>query len=421
MSKRKIGYLGLSANIINTIVGAGIFTLPALIAFGLGAASIFAYLFCGVLITLVMLCFAEVGSKITDSGGVYAYIHNSFGPYLGFLTAVLFIISAIAADAAVTNAITEILSSIFPFFKPKTIKIIFSFVVFFGLGYLNIIGIKESIRFVKIITIIKLIPLFLLILLSWKNINIDYLTIETVPDFSQIGKMALLLFFAFQGAESALSISGEIKKPKKNIPKAIFISILGILILYILIQTIAQGILGNDLPNFTNNPLSQVALKIAGPLGYTVLTMGAAMSILGYLSSESLGIPRVIQKAAKDNIIPIKKLTDIHQKYKTPYISVLVYSSLAFLLSLVNSFQKLAILSSATILLVYLGVSLAVLKLRKNKEQEFSEFKVPGGVVIPIISSIIIITLLCSLTRKELVCLFTVVGILSLLYYLKKR
>jgi amino acid transporter len=72
--KREISFLGLSSNIINTVIGSGIFVLPAIVAGDLGAASILAYVFCGILITLMMLCFAEVGSKITDTGGVYIYI-----------------------------------------------------------------------------------------------------------------------------------------------------------------------------------------------------------------------------------------------------------------------------------------------------------------------------------------------------------
>lgn len=167
--KREIGVLGLSANLINTMVGAGIFALPAIVASGLGSASIFAYLFCGLLIAFVMLCFAEVGSKITTSGGAYTYIQSSFGPYFGFLTVVLFGLSTISADAAVANAVADIIGSIFPFFKSEVIRMIFFLVIFSGLGYINVIGVREGMRLVKILTISKLIPLFLLIFFLGEN------------------------------------------------------------------------------------------------------------------------------------------------------------------------------------------------------------------------------------------------------------
>ncbi|GAO30264.1 amino acid permease [Geofilum rubicundum] len=102
--KRKIGAWGLSANLVNIVVGAGIFVLPAIVAEGLGPASILAYLLCGVLLFLIMLCFAEAGSKVTSSGGAYAYIEAAFGKYPGFITSVLFLLSCMTADAAVANA-----------------------------------------------------------------------------------------------------------------------------------------------------------------------------------------------------------------------------------------------------------------------------------------------------------------------------
>jgi len=264
--KREIGVLGLSANIINIVIGAGIFTLPAIVAAGLGSTSIFAYLFCGLLIALVMLCFAEIGSKINTSGGAYTYIQSSFGPYFGFLTVILFIIAAISADAAVANAVSDIIGTMVPLFKSKAIKIVFFFIIFAGLGYINVKSVKEGIGLVKIITITKLIPLLLLVIFSWGQVSIDNLAINSVPSFLEVGKVSLILFFAFQGAESGLSISGEVKNPKKTIPKAIFISISSVLILYILIQTVSQGVLGDSLSISKDNPLSIVADKVLDQL-----------------------------------------------------------------------------------------------------------------------------------------------------------
>ena len=221
--KREVGVLGLSANLINTVIGAGIFVLPAIVASILGAASIFAYIFCGILISLVMLCFAEVGSKVTTSGGVYTYIQSSFVPYFGFLTMILFGISVISADAAVANAIFDVVGSIFPFFKTGYLKVLFFMVIFGGLGYINVKGLKQGINLVKFMTVSKLIPLLLLVLFSFTEVSLSNLSIESTPGILDIGKACLILFFAFQGAENALSIGGEVKNPRKTIPKAIFI------------------------------------------------------------------------------------------------------------------------------------------------------------------------------------------------------
>lgn len=122
---RKIGILGLAANAINLTIGSGIFVLPAVVAVSLGAASILAYVICGVLVTLILLCFAEVGSKVTSAGGAYAYVETAFGPFAGFLTNSLFWFGyALMADAAIANALVDTLSVLFPVFKNFTSKII---------------------------------------------------------------------------------------------------------------------------------------------------------------------------------------------------------------------------------------------------------------------------------------------------------
>ncbi|MDO6737274.1 APC family permease [Wenyingzhuangia sp. 2_MG-2023] len=421
--KREVGVLGLSANIVNIVVGAGIFTLPAIVAAGLGTSSIFAYLFCGVLVTLVMLCFAEVGSKLTDSGGAYTYIRTAFGPYFGFITVILFILSTISADAAVANAVVDVLGSVVPEFKLKWVKIL-TFVLFFsGFGYINIRGVKEGMAVVKLITIAKLIPLLLLVFFSWGNVSIANLSITSTASFTEVGKMSLILFFAFQGAESGLSIGGEVRNPQKTIPKAIFISILGILILYILIQTVSLGVLGTSLATFKENPLAIVAQHVFGPAGFVLMTIGAAISMTGYLSSSILSMPRILFRAAKDEVLPVKAFTKIHSKFYIPHISIIVYATMGFLFASLGGFEQLAIISSATILLVYLGVSLSVIKLRKDKTKSTTnktEFKIPGGWLIPILSCVIILCLLSNLAMSEFVGIGMFVAILTIVYFVKK-
>lgn len=413
--------MGLSANLVNIMIGAGIFALPAIVAAGLGSSSIYAYLFCGLLITLVMLCFAEIGSKVTTSGGAYTYIQSSFGPYFGFLTVILFVLSATSADAAVANALVDIIGTIFPVFKSGTLKIFIFFILFGALAFINVKGIREGMLVVKTITITKLIPLLLLVIFSWGEVSLDHLVINSVPAIEDIGKISLILF-AFQGAESGLSISGEVKDPTKNIPRAIFISVVGVLILYILIQTISLGVLGASLATHKENPLSFVAHQVFGPVGFTIITIGAAISMLGNLSSEILSIPRVLFRASKDQVIPISPLSKVHYKFSTPYIAIIAYSISGFLLATFGGFQQMAIISSVSILLVYLGVTLSVIKQRRNKAKPTSnEFRIPGGYLVPILSVIIIVWLLSNLERQEFIGFGVYLVILTFIYLLKDK
>lgn len=402
--KREIRLWGLSFNIVNIVIGAGIFVLPAIVAAGLGSASILAYLFCGLLITLVMLCFAELGSKITDSGGAYAYIEKTFGELPGFITAILFVIASVTADAAVANAIADIIISIFPALNIKVLRIMFFLILFSGLGYINIIGLKKGIGFVKMMTILKIAPLLLIIFIGFKDVSLSNLYWEGVPSLKAIGETSLILFFAFQGAEVGLSVSGEVKNAKKTIPQAIRLSVLIVLVIYILIQLVSQGILGDSLATFLENPLSEVANHIFGPIGFMLITIGAAVSMFGNLSSEILSMPRVIFAASEDKVLPWKSLSAIHPKHTTPYIAIIVYTAIGFLLASFGGFKQMAIISSSSALLIYLAVSIAVIYLRRKDKNETdpSLFRIPGGITIPVLSALVIILLLSNLTKNEL-------------------
>ena len=417
--QREVNTLGLSANIINIIIGGGIFVLPATIAASLGSASIIAYLFCGFVMLLVMGCFAELGSVFTGAGGSYNYIESSFGTYPGFITALLIVLASFSGDAAVVNAIADILGTFVPVFKEFWMRSLFFIFLFFGFGYINIIGLKKGVGFVKLVTLLKLIPLFLVILFGFKEIHPSSLQWDTMPSINDIGEMSLILFFAFIGAEKGLSLSGEVKNPQKTIPKAIALSIAAILIIYILIQLISQGVLGDTLSKYDKNPLAEVANLMFGPIGFTIMTFGAAISMIGSLSSKILSMPRVIFAASKNNVIPIKKLAEVHKKFATPYISIILYTSLGFLFAIIGGFKELAIISSASTLLIYLGISLATLKLKISKSKDISGgFKVPGGFIVPVISSAIIIWLLSKLSQDKIWMFLGVLLFLSIVFLL---
>ena len=194
---KQIGVWGMSANMINIMVGAGIYVLPATVGAKLGPAGILAYIFCSILIATSMLCFAEVGSKISAPGGAYAYIETSFGKYAGFLTSVLFVLACVTSDAAIANALTDIITSLIPFLKGQMFRIIFMTFLFAGLAYLNIWSVKKSVRIVEIITLFKLIPLLLILFIGIHGFTFKNFHQDSFPGIKTFGETALLLFFAF--------------------------------------------------------------------------------------------------------------------------------------------------------------------------------------------------------------------------------
>ncbi|MEN2282948.1 APC family permease [Algoriphagus sp. SE2] len=418
--KREIGVWGLSANIVNIIVGAGIFVLPAIVAEIMGSTGIIVYLFCGFLIALVMLCFAEAGSKITRSGGAYAYVETAFGPYTGFLAAIFMVTGSVFSDAAVANALVELIGLAFPVFTDPVNRFLLLLVFFSSLALLNVIGVKQGIGLVKINTVAKLTPIILLICFSWKDVSFSNLYWESAPSLDQFGQACLILFFAFQGGDAGLSVGGEIKKPQKTVPRAIFIGILFVLILYVLIQTVAQGVMGDSLPENKEAPLAAVANIVFGPIGYTALLVGAGISMFGMLSGEILNMPRVIFGLASDRIVPVDKLAAIHSRFKTPYLAILLYAGLGFTLAALGGFRQLAVIASASMLLVYFGVCLSVIWLRKKQASKPGDFKIPFGPVVPILSSLIILFFLSNLTGYEKTGLTVFFVALTVIYFLIK-
>src|SRR5688572_18492451 len=203
--KRAMGPRSLGLAIINITAGSGIFVIPALIADGLGATAILAYLVCGVLIFLIGLCFAELGSKTTVSGGAYTYIETAFGPYAGFLANNIFWLGGcVMADAAIANALVNTLSFFIPSLGSEIFRAAFLLLVFGGLALLNIRSVKNGIRFIEFATVGKLTPMIILVIVAANFVDPSNLAWEIRPTVTNIGGASLLLFFAFIGLEGPL-------------------------------------------------------------------------------------------------------------------------------------------------------------------------------------------------------------------------
>ncbi|MBD0824045.1 APC family permease [Aestuariibaculum marinum] len=418
--KREVGVLGLSANIVNIIIGSGIFVLPATIAVLMGSASIIAYLFCGLLMALVMLCFAEAGSKVNNTGGPYTYIETAFGDYAGFIAGCFAVSSNLFADAAVSNALVNIITAAYPALEATYFRLIFLIILFWGLALINILGIKQGIGLVKLNTILKLLPLSILIIVGLPNITLSNLTIDSLPDLNTLGQASLILFFAFQGCETGIIVGGEVVNPKRTIPKAVLVSISTVLVVYVLLQTVGQGILGNDFQNYEAAPLAETAKIVLGSFGFLLLTVGAVISMFGNMTGSILNSPRIVYALSRDNVIPIKFLSKIHKSYTTPYTAILVYVAISFTLTVFGSFKQSVIIATSSMLLLYLGVALSVIKLRQTKTTKAQEFKIPGGLTVPILSILIIFYFLSNLASFEIIGTILIIISLSIIYVVIK-
>jgi APA family basic amino acid/polyamine antiporter len=416
--KRVIGVPGLTLSIISGVIGAGIFALPAIVSTQLGAFSVLAYILCGVLFAAIMLCYAEIGSRVTTSGGSYAYVEAAFGDFPGYIINWMYFFGwSIVSSAALLNIIADSLSVLFPAFSNPLIRGALFFVLSTIMILINVYGAKQSVGFVKIITILKLLPLLGIIIFGFSKINTTNLHWEHAPSFKSFADTTLILFFAFAGFETALGASGEIKNPRRTVPLSICIGGIVVLIIYMLLQTVAQGMLGTQMALFKSAPLAAVADKIIGPAGATILLLCAALSCFGNVTLDVLCTPRSLFAGANNGLFP-KYLGKVHLKFATPYFAVITYGSLIFIFSISGGFQQLAIMASAIILLVYLAVILATIKLRMNKHKGDEKlFKAPGGWATPLIGIAAIVWLLTGLGKWEILSTLIFIAAVCIIYF----
>ncbi len=417
--KREIGAIGLALNAINLTIGAGIFVLSAIVAGNLGRAAFVAYLLCGLLVILIMLCYAEIGSKVTTSGGSYAYVEKAVSPFAGFLINTLFWFGFSGlSDAAVVNALADMLAIWFLVFNVLYIRILF-FIALFGLfSFINVRGVKQGSHFASVATLIKLIPLILLIMFGLFSIFSVNLTVKTWPSITGIGETSLVLFFAFMGIETALNVSGEIKNPAKTISRGIFMGVFAVLIIYMLIQLVSQGVLDDQLSIYKEAPLAALSTRMIGPVGGTIMLVTAVVSMFGMLSGDVLVTSRLLFAASKDKLLPVF-LNRIHPKFATPYWSIIVYCIIIIVLASGGGFKQLATLASSSVLIIYLAVVLAMIRLRyKKAESTATGFRVPGELIVPILAVCSICWFLWQVTWSEVKALGIFFVLLTAIYFI---
>src|SRR6266404_4129154 len=294
---RAIGVPGLTANIVNSTVGAGIFALPALVAAQIGAASPLAFVCCAIAMCLFVTSFAMAGSRVSLTGGLYAYVEVAFGRYVGFLAGVLYFLTAILAISGVVGLIAISVGGLIPGLATPTGRLFVIFFVFLFLAAINIRGVRIGTRAVEAVTLIKLAPLIIFVVAGIFFIRPEALAWPGWPQGGPLGRSVLQLIFAFVGVEVALVPSGEVKHPARTVPRAVFTALGITTLLYIMIQLVALGVLGNQLGASGEAALAEAAARFLGNLGRTLMLAGLAISAFGFATSDILSSPRIILRS----------------------------------------------------------------------------------------------------------------------------
>ena len=416
---RAIGVRELTASIVNVTIASSVFLMPASVAAGLGAAAPIAYIVCAVLMALIALCFAAAGSRVSLSGGLYAYIETAFGGLAGFLGGVLYSLTACLSVASVATAFAGSVGVLSPPFAGSLPRALLLAVLFALLAWVNVRGIKPGIRLVETITVAKLTPLLFLVVVGGWHVHPEFLRMS-MPTLAQVGQTSIVLLFAFVGTEVALAPSGEIREPSTTVPRAILAALTTATLVYLGVQAVAQGVLGPELPQFRDAPLAETARRFAGRAGELVLLIGATISIFGYIAGDMLGTPRGLFAMARDGVLPAR-FAKVHHRYHTPALAIVVYAVIVAALAISSSFETLVVMANVTALALYLLCVGASYQLqRRDVRMAGTPFNLPGGVVLPLLAAAGIVWLLAQASARE----YRVAGgavAAATIYYLVRR
>jgi basic amino acid/polyamine antiporter, APA family len=374
----------LVAVAINGTIGAGIFGLPSKAHALVGPYSVIAFIACALVVGLIVLCFAEVGSRFSETGGPYLYAREAFGPIAGFEVGWLMWLARVTAFAANSNLLIDYLGYFHPGIGAGAPRAVAITAIAVALTAVNVIGVRNAALFSDIFTIGKLIPLALFIGAGLFFLDPGNFSPPPAPAFSSFSKSTLLMVYAFTGFEMAIIPAGETRDPQRNLPFAILTSLALVTVVYILIQVVCVG----TLPELaaSNRPLADASERFLGVVGATAITAGVAISIIGNLVVVLLAAARLPYAMAGDHKLP-SVFAATHDRFRTPHVAIIATAAVMLALALSGTFISVLTVSVIARLLAYIVTCAGLIMLRRRDEREMrfkAQFKAPAGVAVSI-------------------------------------
>ena len=427
--RRALGKWDLTAIGVNQVIGSAIFLLPADVAVRVGAWGPIAFLGVGLLSLSIALCFAEAGSRFDRTGGPILPARAAFGRFVGFEVGWMLWFARVASHASVVNGLTLALAFYFPAIAtgfPRAATITALTVV---LTWINFRGVRQSSWVVNALTIGKLVPLAIFILVGiW---FIEPARFSPLPPVTreQVQSALILLIFAYGGYEVTGVLAGEAANPRKDVPFAFIATLIIVTVVMCLTSVVATGVLPDV--TATRTPLADGAAIFMGAAGALMISVGAVVSMAGNNMGQILNGSRTVFALAEHGDLP-RWFGFVHPTHRTPSNSILFSAIVALVLALTGSFVTLAAVSAIARLVMYLAVIMATLVLRKRDREiaaqvgaHFSDpdrvvapaqFTVPFGPVIPILASVVALGILVGATQQQLIAGAAALGAGAVLY-----
>ena len=347
---------------LGAIIGAGIFVVTGIAAGVSGPAFLVGLLVAGIIATFNALSSAQLAAKYPHSGGTYEYGYILINPSFGFSAGWMFLISKLSAAGVVAIGFGSYFYQLVPIASPLA----FSASAVILLTAVNYFGIKKAGILNLMIVVITLLSLLYLVFSGIPEVNRANFKPFAPFGISGITEAAALLFFAFTGYARIATLAEEVAEPKKTIPRAIIITIVIAILLYVAISVVAIGVIGTESMANSKSPLQVVADALSTPAISTIITIGESTAMLGVLLSQVLGISRMMLAMGRRNDLPPFFQT-IHKRYRVPHIGILITGIIILLLTIIGSFEFIVRSATFTILLYYSITNIAALRQPKNE------------------------------------------------------
>ncbi len=413
---RAIGRWDLTAAVINGVIGSAIFGMPQTLAALTGALSPLAFLFAGLGVLTIVLCFAEVASRFDEPGGPYLYAREAFSPAVGFQAGWLTFWIRVTSVAANLNIFVSYLSQMVPAVGAGLGRAAVMVAVMTVIVVINVRGVRQATWTIDAFTIAKLLPLVLLVLLGLLQISTEAIASQAVadPDWT---RAILLLVFAYGGFEAPLIAAAEARNPRRDSASALLIGFMVIGLLYMLVQMVVVGVV----PRVAGEraPLAAAFAVLIGPGGVLLASVAAMVSIYGWATGSVLQSPRLLYAMAARGELPAL-FARVHPRFRTPHAAILTYAGLSLALALYGTFEWNATLSAIVRLVTY-GLTCVALLVFRARGLERPAFLLWGGRVVAPAAVAFCLWLLSTRTFSEAWVLGALMGTGFLLFTLARR
>lgn len=430
--KRQISFGQALATVVGSVIGAGVFFKIGTITAQTGSSSmtIFVWILAGIISIASGLTISEIAASLKINGAI-KYLDYTYGRVWGFLFGWAQMIVYFPAQIGALSSIFGVqFVSLFGI-KAKYANLIAILLVLFLLG-INLIGTKFSSKMQSIITILKIIPIALIIL--WGIFNQDKIPAPIIPltvgaghSFpNAISQGLLSALFAFEGWIVVTNLANEVKNPERDLSRAIILGLSVITLIYVLINYTFLTVLPiNELTN-NNNAAFEASMKLFGQFGGKLITIGILISVYGAVNAFMLTGMRTPYILAQDNLLPFSnKIGKANIHTGVPIFGALIVDAIAVVMILLGNFTVLTDMLVFVMWTFNTMLSIAVVILRKREPRLKRPFKVPWYPIIPLISVLGGIFIVVSTIINQFVLSLIGIGLtllgLPTYYYQQKK